>query len=225
MKYLTVANPGSSLLKDRGSKFLGFAWEVCGEDDVAKRLDQLRSQHAKARHHCFAYRLGPGTDRWRAGDDGEPGHSAGTPILGQLDARGLTNVLVVVVRYFGGTKLGVGGLIAAYRGAAAAALEDAGVVERAFLSRLSLRTDYGRMPALLGAVKRSDWRLEGQVMDEAGIEVRIAVPSGEYARAWRALWLVLANAYPGEERLTEDPPGYVVGRGETTPSADDAASE
>lgn len=121
-QFLTIESSGESLYKDRGSKFLGFAFPVQSEEEVNAHLEELRKIYHDARHHCYAYILGMEDQRYRANDDGEPNHSAGDPILGQVRSAGLTNTLVVVVRYFGGTKLGVSGLIAAYKTAAEQAL-------------------------------------------------------------------------------------------------------
>ena len=120
--FWTISARTDGFFKDRGSKFHSFAFPVQSETDVKQALDELRKQFYDARHHCYAYVLGMEQQQTRANDDGEPGHSAGDPILGQIRSFGLTNVLVVVVRYFGGTKLGVGGLIQAYKTAAEDAL-------------------------------------------------------------------------------------------------------
>ncbi len=121
--YHTIERSGEGFFKDRGSKFFSFAFPVTTQEEIKERLQDVRKQYHDARHHCYAFSLGMKTPQLRANDDGEPGHSAGDPILGQIKSLGLTNVLVVVVRYFGGTKLGVAGLINAYRTAAADALQ------------------------------------------------------------------------------------------------------
>ena len=116
------------MYKDKGSKFLSFAYPVSNEEEVKEKLNFLRKKYFDARHHCYAYRLGAGGERYRTVDDGEPANTAGKPILGQIAARGVTNVLVAVVRYFGGILLGTGGLAQAYKHAAADALSNAGTV-------------------------------------------------------------------------------------------------
>ncbi len=121
--YHTIQTKAEGLYKEKGSKFLAFAFPVSSESDVKLIQDDLRKQFYDARHHCFAWTLGMDDQTWRANDDGEPAHSAGDPILGQIRSFGLTNVLVVVIRYFGGTKLGVGGLINAYKTATEEALK------------------------------------------------------------------------------------------------------
>ncbi|MEQ9424922.1 MAG: YigZ family protein [Cyclobacteriaceae bacterium] len=123
--YYTIAAPSEGTYKEKGSRFLAFAFPVESEEDVKDQLDGLRKQFYDARHHCYAYILEPDASKYRANDDGEPNHSAGDPILGQIRSQKLTNVLVVVVRYFGGTKLGVSGLINAYKTAAQNAINGA----------------------------------------------------------------------------------------------------
>ncbi|MCC5938745.1 MAG: YigZ family protein [Lunatimonas sp.] len=121
--YLTIAETSEGLYKEKGSKFLAFAYPVKTEEEVKMHLENLSKKYYDARHHCYAYLLGDNPPIYRAYDDGEPNHSAGDPILGQIRSRNLTDVLVVVVRYFGGTKLGVGGLVSAYKTAASLALD------------------------------------------------------------------------------------------------------
>lgn len=132
-EFHTLQNATEGFYKEKGSKFLAYAYHVNDEGEVKTYVDHLKKQYYDARHHCYAYILGLKEQRYRANDDGEPGHSAGDPILGQIRSRALTNCLVVVVRYFGGTKLGVGGLIHAYKTAA----EDA-------LSKVTMRTIYSQ---------------------------------------------------------------------------------
>lgn len=128
--YNTINKPTTGLFKDRGSKFLAFAHPIKDEDDAKLIIDDLKKTYHDARHHCYAYRLGRDMDNFRANDDGEPSSSAGKPILNQIDALDLTNVIVVVVRYFGGTLLGVGGLINAYKNATADALSKAQIINK-----------------------------------------------------------------------------------------------
>ena len=118
-EYKTLANPSAEVIfKDRGSKFLGYAYPISSEKEVAPIISKLKEKHHKARHWCYAWRLGVDVVSFRANDDGEPNNSAGQPIYGQILSNDVTNILLVVVRYFGGTKLGVGGLISAYKTAA-----------------------------------------------------------------------------------------------------------
>ncbi|MBN1185977.1 MAG: YigZ family protein [Bacteroidales bacterium] len=126
--YKSIQAPSTGVFKDRGSKFLAFAYPVSTEDEIKELVDALKKQYHDARHHCYAYRLG--SNNFRANDDGEPSNSAGKPILNQIDANNLSNILVVVVRYFGGTLLGVGGLINAYKNASADALSQATFIKK-----------------------------------------------------------------------------------------------
>ena len=129
--YKTILKPGKeTLFKERGSKFFGYAFPVKTEDEVKDYIEELKKKHHTARHFCYAWQLGKSYDSYRANDDGEPSNSAGMPIYGQLQAFDVTNVLVVSVRYFGGTKLGVGGLIQAYKTSAQLALEASKIVKR-----------------------------------------------------------------------------------------------
>jgi len=125
--FYTISKGGEGLYKEKGSKFIGLAFRVRDEDEVKERLEEVKKQYYDGRHHCYAYILSK--DKFRANDDGEPNHSAGDPILGQIKSKNLTQVLVVVVRYFGGTKLGVSGLINAYKTAAFEALESSYLTE------------------------------------------------------------------------------------------------
>ena len=128
-EYRTLAaSSEETLFKDRGSKFFGYAFPVQSEEEVKLQIDELRAQHSNARHFCYAFQLGVESISYRANDDGEPNNSAGMPIYGQIQSFNITNVLVVSVRYFGGTKLGVGGLINAYRNSAKLAIEASQII-------------------------------------------------------------------------------------------------
>ncbi|MDH5610204.1 MAG: YigZ family protein [Cyclobacteriaceae bacterium] len=146
MSYLTIGGIAEGFYKEKGSKFLAFAYPVSDEGDVKQHLDSLRKTYFDARHHCYAYVLGMEQPRFRANDDGEPSHSAGDPILGQIRSCGLTNTLVVVVRYFGGTKLGVGGLVQAYKTAASEALSSAPRMEIFPVLTFRLSYSYAQIP-------------------------------------------------------------------------------
>ncbi len=160
--YLTLAAPAEGNYREKGSRFLAFAAPVRTEGEVKELLEKLRKEYYDARHHCYAYVLGPAGTQYRANDAGEPNHSAGDPILGQIRSRGLTDVIVVVVRYFGGTKLGVSGLISAYRTAAAGALDAAPVVEKTVRVGLSLRFAYPATNAVMKVVKEYDLEITRQ---------------------------------------------------------------
>jgi len=151
--FLTIASESEGLYKEKGSKFLSFAYPVNNEEEVKEKVDCLRKKYFDARHHCYAYRLGPGGERYRTSDDGEPANSAGKPILRQLMARGVTNVLVVVVRYFGGILLGVGGLMQAYKLAAADALNNVKIVTDVVTETYRITFAYEDMNKVLKVVK------------------------------------------------------------------------
>lgn len=176
--YRTIAAPAKGEFKDRGSKFLAYAWPVCSEGEALAHLESLRKEHFKARHHCFAWRLAPDGSRFRANDDGEPSGTAGRPILGQIDAFGLTEVVVVVVRYFGGTLLGTSGLIQAYREAAAEALRAAQVEEKIVRDTFYFDFDYALMPDVMNAVKKLDLDIVHQDFGERGL-LHLAIRQSE----------------------------------------------
>ena len=141
-EFKTIATEGEGLFKDRGSKFLGFTFHVTNEEEIKVAQEQLRKDYHDARHHCYAYVLGVDRKNYRANDDGEPSHSAGDPILGQLNSNELTNTLVIVIRYFGGTKLGVSGLINAYRTAAELAIQNSRIITEVVKKQLELSYSY-----------------------------------------------------------------------------------
>jgi len=143
--YKTISNPSEGLFKDKGSKFIAYAYPVTSEDQVKEIVQTIKKEHYSARHHCYAWRLGHEKLLFRANDDGEPSSTAGKPILGQIQSFDLTNVLIVVVRYFGGTLLGVSGLINAYRNAALDAINQAEIVEKLVEKHLLIEFDYGVM--------------------------------------------------------------------------------
>lgn len=155
-KYKTIAASTTAEFKDRGSKFLAYAYAVLSTADIKEKLQQLKKEHPKAVHHCYAYRLGTNGTQYRANDDGEPSGSAGKPILGQIDSAGLTNVLVVVVRYFGGTLLGVPGLINAYKTSTADALSLAQVTEKWIEEKFEVHFDYPVMGEVLYLLKQAE---------------------------------------------------------------------
>ena len=140
--YLTIASASEAVYKEKSSKFLAYAYPVKSEEEIHGILDELHKRYYDATHHCYAWRLGPHGESYRANDDGEPSGTAGRPILGQLLSNELTDCLIVVVRYFGGTKLGVPGLIAAYKESAAAAIEAAEIIERTVDRIITVRFSY-----------------------------------------------------------------------------------
>ena len=158
----TISKHSEGLFKDRGSKFVGYAFPVSNTDEVKKRLDELKAHHASARHFCYAYLLGEDADEYRANDDGEPGGSAGLPILNQIKSKDVSNVLVAVVRYFGGTKLGVSGLINAYKEAAKEALENTKVVVRIPKSVVRIQFPHSSIGDVERLVRQNNWAIKNQ---------------------------------------------------------------
>src|SRR6202012_3709606 len=154
--YYTIEKTTVAEFKDRGSKFIGYACPVKTVDEFKDRLNEIKKEHPKATHHCFAYRLGLDGNTFRVSDDGEPSGSAGRPILGQLDSKELVNVLVVVVRYFGGTLLGVPGLINAYKTATAMALEQVPKTEKWIEDYFEINFDYSAMGEVLYLLKQCE---------------------------------------------------------------------
>ena len=151
--YKSISAPSEGLFKDQGSRFIALAYPVESEAEVKALLEAARKEYHDARHHCVAYRLGCGGELWRASDDGAPAGSAGRPILGQIDSAGLSDVAVIVVRYFGGIKLGIPGLIRAYKNATADALEKAPKCEKIAGSWMRLSFGYGSLPEVMKTIK------------------------------------------------------------------------
>lgn len=163
--YLTIDQPSEGIFKDRGSKFLAFAFPVKTEHEIKAILIQLKKEHHVANHHCYAWRLGADKLAYRANDDGEPNNSAGKPILGQIQSQDLTNVLIVVARYFGGTLLGVGGLINAYREAAADALKNSIIVEKHVQFVYEVEFTFENMNAVMQILKNTDSKIISQIFE------------------------------------------------------------
>lgn len=163
--YLTIAAPAEAASRERSSKFLAYAYPVQCEEQIREILDGLRKKYYDATHHCYAWRLGPGGENFRANDDGEPSGTAGKPILGQMLSNNLTDCLVVVVRYFGGTKLGVPGLIAAYKESAAAAIGAAEIVERTVDRTVRVDFPYISMNDIMRVVKEEQPKIVSQTFD------------------------------------------------------------
>lgn len=162
LTYNTIEKPAFAEFKDRGSRFLAYAYPILKVEEFKKHLQELKKEHAKAVHHCFAYRLGFKNDIFRVSDDGEPAGTAGKQILGQIDSKELTNTLVIVVRYFGGTLLGVPGLINAYKSVTAMALQLTPVVQKAVLKYYKLQFDYTRMNDVMMIIKQYGCEVQQQ---------------------------------------------------------------
>jgi uncharacterized YigZ family protein len=160
--YYTIEKTATAEFKDRGSRFIAYVCPIGSVEDFRMRLNDIKKDHHKATHHCFAYRLGLDGNNFRVSDDGEPSGSAGRPILGQIDSKGLVNVLVVVVRYFGGTLLGVPGLINAYRLAAALALQTTPLVQKQVEQEFRVHFDYTQMNEMMMIVRQYNCRIVKQ---------------------------------------------------------------
>lgn len=166
--YNTIATPAPEILyKEKNSKFYGYAFPVTSEEEIKIHLEQLRKQHHGAVHFCYAFQLGTDTIYYRANDDGEPSNSAGMPIYGQIQSFGLTNVVVIVVRFFGGVKLGVGGLISAYRTAAQMVLQEAEIVEKTIDINYKVSFDYKNMNKVMRIIKENNLEIVAQRMNES----------------------------------------------------------
>lgn len=164
--YKTLASPSEeTLYKEKNSKFFGLAFPITSEEDVKPILEDLKKRHHSARHWCYAFQLGTDTIYYRANDDGEPNNSAGMPIYGQIQSFGVTNVLVVVVRYFGGVKLGVGGLISAYKISAQMALEVSDIIERTIDVHYTLKFGYQNMNKVMRVIKEKNLDIISQKME------------------------------------------------------------
>ena len=165
--FKTIASPSPEILyKEKNSKFFGYAFPVNNEEEIKSHLEQLRKQHFGAVHFCYAFQLGTETIQFRANDDGEPSNSAGMPIYGQIQSFSVTNILIVVVRFFGGVKLGVGGLISAYRTAAQMALEESEIIEKTIDIHFKVSFDYKNMNKVMRVIKEKNLSIVSQKMEE-----------------------------------------------------------
>lgn len=173
--YFTIEQPALAEFKDRGSKFLAYTYPVTDIEGAKKHLANLKKEHPKAVHHCLAYRMGVDGSTFRVSDDGEPAGSAGRPILGQIDSKQLTNVLVVVVRYFGGTLLGVPGLINAYKTATSLALQLSPIIQKAIEIPYVLHFDYQQMNEVMMVVKQYNCSVVTQTA-QLFVELKIGIP-------------------------------------------------
>lgn len=183
-KYKTLEQPVTAEFRDRGSKFIAYGYAISTPADVKEKLQLLKKEHPKAVHHCYAYRIGTDGTQYRANDDGEPSGSAGRPILGQIDSVGITNTLVVVVRYFGGTLLGVPGLINAYKTVTADALQTGSFIEKWVEQVVEVQFDYPTMSEVMYLLKQSEATIYKQDLQlfcavTAGVPKKV---EGEYIR-------------------------------------------
>lgn len=176
--YKTIESESIGEFKDRGSKFIAYAYPAYNEEEWQARLLEVKKNHIKARHHCYAYRIGLDKNNFRANDDGEPSGTAGRPILGQIDSFDLSNVIIIVVRYFGGTKLGTSGLINAYKTSAAEALKQAVIVEKLVEDVYLLEFDYALMSQVMNAIKGLELEILQQDFGHIG-KLEIAIRQSE----------------------------------------------
>jgi len=177
--YKTILKPSSEVLfKDKNSKFFGYAFPATTEDEVKDILSAIKSEHRKARHWCYAYQLGTETFSYRVNDDGEPSNTAGMPIYGQIQSFEVTNTLIVIVRYFGGVKLGVGGLINAYRNAAQLSLEASNIIEKTIDIHYRILFDYENMNIVMRKIKEHNLNIINQKL-ELACEIIISIRKSE----------------------------------------------
>jgi len=178
--YRTIKRVSSGQYKEKGSRFVAAAFPVSDESQIRHHIDEIRREHHEAKHHCYAWLLGTGEGRWRANDDGEPSGTAGRPILGQIRSAGLTNVLIIVSRYFGGTLLGVSGLINAYRTAARSALDNAEITEGIVQEYHNLKFPYAALNDVMKILKEEGAALSDQVFDlECSMTVSFRISARE----------------------------------------------
>ncbi len=207
--FKTIKGPSTGEFRDRGSKFIAYAFPVRTEEEWLEHLHAVKKEHVKARHHCYAWRFGLDGNSFRANDDGEPGGTAGKPILGQIDSFELTNVGIVVVRYFGGVLLGTSGLINAYRQSAADALHHAEVIEQVVRNVYQITFDYGLMSRVMNAVSQLEIAVVSQDFTEKAV-MRIAIRQSEADEKLRRLKAVVAGVYLEEVDKMEVIPGLEI---------------
>ena len=165
--YLTIAQPAPEILfKEKNSKFFGYSFPIASEDEVKMDIDKLKKKHVSAGHFCYAFQIGTSQIQYRVQDDGEPKNSAGMPIYGQIQSFGVTNILVVVVRYFGGVKLGVGGLITAYKTTAQMALKASEIIEKTIDIHFMLQLEYKNINIIMRIIKEKNIAIISQKMEE-----------------------------------------------------------
>ncbi len=184
--YNTIDIPSEEVLyKEKNSKFFGYAFPVKNEEDVKLHLESIKKQHHTARHWCYAYQLGAEKIYFRANDDGEPSNTAGMPIYGQIQSFEVTDILIIVVRYFGGIKLGVGGLITAYRAAAQMALEEAFIVEKTIDKEFIVQFEYKDMNKVMRVIKEKNLNIISQKMN-LNCEITLSIRKKDYHAALEA---------------------------------------
>ncbi len=192
--YKTISKPSiGELFKDKNSKFIGYAFPVENEDQIKTHIEEVKKEHYSARHWCYAYQLGTETTTFRANDDGEPNNSAGMPIYGQIQSFEVTNVLVIVVRYYGGVKLGVGGLINAYKTGAQFALEASDIIEKTINKNFLIKFEYKNMSKVMRILKENQIEILNQTL-ELDCLLEISVRKGNASKIFE-----LFNQFYGVE--------------------------
>lgn len=180
-EYKTIEKPiENTLLKEKGSKFIGFAFPVADESELKQALEKIRTEHPKATHHCYAFRMGLQGENYRANDDGEPSGSAGLPIFNQMLAHEITNTLVIVVRYYGGTKLGVSGLVKAYKESAKITLEEAHIITRELEEEIEIRFNFNQQNTIFTLLSKVDAKIiHFDAQEKAVISAKIKIKDKE----------------------------------------------
>ena len=207
--YKTLEGPAIGEFRDRGSRFHAYAFPAYTEEECMQHLSFVKKEHSKARHHCYAYRLGLDKNNFRANDDGEPSGTAGRPILGQIDSFELTNTFVVVVRYFGGTLLGTSGLINAYKLSAADALKQATIIERIVEDLYEFTFEYRLMSNVMNAIKSHHLEMVEQNFGEIA-KVTIAIRKGEVDNTLKRMKASIAEVYLEEVDDLEKIDGFEI---------------
>jgi uncharacterized YigZ family protein len=204
--YKTIVGQSTGEFKDRGSKFIAYAFPVCNEEEWQEKLLEIKKLHPKARHHCYAYRLGLDKNNFRANDDGEPSGTAGRPILGQIDHFELENIIVIVIRYFGGTKLGTSGLINAYKNATFEALQSAKIIKKTLDDIFKISFDYALMSDVMNAVKKLELEICKQEFETSAF-LEIAIRQGDRDQILRQLKSLISKIRIEEIDKVEKIPG------------------
>ena len=207
--YKTISEDSTGEFKDRGSKFIAYAFAVYDESSWQEKLQEIKKMHPKARHYCYAFRLGLDNNNFRANDDGEPSGTAGRPILGQIDHFDLTNIFIVVVRYFGGTKLGTSGLINAYKNAAMEALLQASIIEKTLDDIYKITFDYALMSDVMNAVKKLELEICNQDFGHTAF-LEVAIRKGELDTTLRQLRALISKIRIEEIDQVEIIPGLKI---------------
>jgi uncharacterized YigZ family protein len=203
--YLTIDLPAKGEYKDKGSKFIAYSFPLNADSELEGILERIKNEHPKARHYCYAYRIGTDMNKFRINDDGEPSGTAGKPIFGQIQSFNITNVIVVVVRYFGGTKLGVPGLINAYKSSTKDALDNSYVIEKYITATYLLQFNYDQMGHILSIIKENNIDITQKSFDaecQITIEMRL---SNEKEKILKLKAGILGISTEEAESMTEIP--------------------